>query len=61
VAISEVWYRLAALCALAACPDAGSNLKPLQVGVGVSGGSQLVGPLLSAPASLQRRAALQSK
>jgi hypothetical protein len=38
-AISEVRYRLAALCALAACPD---GLKPLQVGVGVSGSSQVV-------------------
>jgi hypothetical protein len=35
IAIGEVWYRLAALCALVACPDAGHSLEPLQVEVGV--------------------------
>jgi hypothetical protein len=48
IAIGEVWYRLAALCALAACPEAGSSLSPLQVGVGVGGGSQIVGHALRA-------------
>jgi hypothetical protein len=42
IAVGEVWYRLAALCALAACPSAGSSLVPLQVAVGVPGGSQIV-------------------
>jgi hypothetical protein len=28
IAVGEVWYRLAALCALAACPNAGSSLVP---------------------------------
>jgi hypothetical protein len=48
IAIGEVWYRLAALCALAACPNAGSSLAPLQVAVGVPGGSQIVGHALRA-------------
>jgi hypothetical protein len=37
IAIGEVWYRLAALCALAACPDAEHSLAPLQVAVGQEG------------------------
>jgi hypothetical protein len=48
IAISEVWYRRAALCALAAFPEAGSTLKPLQIEVGVSCGSQLVSHTLRA-------------
>jgi hypothetical protein len=52
-----VWYRLAALCALAACPEASRTLSPLQVAVGVRGGSQVVGHALragmaAAPASV---------
>jgi hypothetical protein len=43
ITFGEVWYRLAALCALAACPDAGRSLAPLQVAEGTSGGSQIVG------------------
>lgn len=42
MAISEVWYRPSALCALAACPDAGRSLALLQVAVCASGGSQIV-------------------
>jgi hypothetical protein len=42
IAVGEVWYRLAALCALAACPNAGHSLVALQVIVGVPGGSQIV-------------------
>jgi hypothetical protein len=38
----EFWYRLAALCILAACPDTGHCLAVLQVAVGVSGESQAV-------------------
>jgi Reverse transcriptase (RNA-dependent DNA polymerase) len=40
IAIGETFYRLAALCALAARGDAGAALAPLQLGVGVAGGSQ---------------------
>ena len=46
--IGQVWYRPAALCALAACPNAGSGLAPLQVAVGIRGGSQVVGHALRA-------------
>jgi hypothetical protein len=48
IATIEFWYRLAALCALATCPDAGRSLAPLQVAVGTSGGSQIVGHALCA-------------
>jgi hypothetical protein len=48
IAIGEVWYRLAALCALAACPNIGRSLAPLQLAVGISGGSQIAGPALRA-------------
>jgi hypothetical protein len=43
-----VWHRLAALSALAACPNAGRSLAPLQLAVGISGGSQVVGHALRA-------------
>jgi hypothetical protein len=46
IAIGEVWCRLAALCALAACPNAGRSLAPLQLAVGISGSSQIVGHAL---------------
>jgi hypothetical protein len=46
IAIGEVWYRIAALCALAACPNAGRSLAPLQLAVGISGSSQIVGHAL---------------
>jgi hypothetical protein len=39
IAIEEVWCRLAALCALAACPNIGRSLAPLQLAVAISGGS----------------------
>jgi len=42
IAISEVWLRIAALCALAALPGIGNSLLHLQVGVGVSGGAEIV-------------------
>jgi hypothetical protein len=48
IAIGEVWYRLTALCALAACPNIGRSLAPLQLAVGISGGSQIVGHALRA-------------
>jgi Reverse transcriptase (RNA-dependent DNA polymerase) len=40
IAMGEVWLRLAGLCAMAACPGAGLALAPLQLGVGIAGGSQ---------------------
>jgi hypothetical protein len=43
VAVGEVWYQLACLCGLAGCPGAWLRLKPLQLGVGVAGGAQIVG------------------
>jgi hypothetical protein len=43
IAIGEALYRLAGLCAMRACPNAGCDLAPLQLGVGVSGGSPAVG------------------
>jgi hypothetical protein len=48
IAISKVWYKLAALCALAVCPDAGRSLSLLQVGVGIEWGSQVAGHALRA-------------
>jgi hypothetical protein len=34
IAIGKVWVRLASLCAMDACQDAGPALVPLQLGVG---------------------------
>jgi hypothetical protein len=48
ITIREVWYRLAALCALAACPNAGRSLAPEQLAVGISGGSLIVGHTMRA-------------
>ena len=42
IAVGEVWYRLAALCALNTCSGLGAGLAPLQLGVGVSGGAEAV-------------------
>ena len=47
IAIGEVFFRLAGLCAMAARPGAGRALAPLQLGVGVKGGSQIIGHALS--------------
>jgi hypothetical protein len=46
IAIGEVFFRLAGLCAMAAQPGAGRALAPLQLGVGVKGGSQIIGHAL---------------
>jgi hypothetical protein len=43
IAIGETWLRLAGLCAMAACPGVGVGLAPLQLGVGIKGGSQILG------------------
>jgi hypothetical protein len=48
IAIGEVWYRLAGLCALATCKDVGQSPAPLQLAVGVPGGAQIVGHALAA-------------
>jgi hypothetical protein len=42
IAIGEVWFRLAGLCALEACADVGRSLAPLQLAVGVPGGAEAV-------------------
>jgi hypothetical protein len=42
IAIGEAWYQLAALCALECCPDTGASLAPLQLGVVVPSGNQVV-------------------
>lgn len=43
IAIGETWIRLVGLCAMATCPGAGMSLAPLQLAVGVPGGSQIAG------------------
>jgi hypothetical protein len=50
IAIGEVWYRLAGLCALSTCKDVGHSLAPLQLadGVQLAGGAQIVGHTLAA-------------
>jgi hypothetical protein len=48
IAIGEAWLRLAGLCAMGACPGVGPALAPLQLGVGVRGGSQCMGHAIRA-------------
>jgi hypothetical protein len=48
ISIGEVWHRLAVLCALVACPNAGRSLAPLHLAMGILGGSQIVGHALRA-------------
>ena len=48
IAIGEVWARLMSMCAMAACPQIGPSLAPLQVGVGVRGGAQCLGHAIRA-------------
>jgi hypothetical protein len=48
IAIGEVYFRLTGLCFLAACPDAGRALAPLQVSVGMSGGSRAAAHAITA-------------
>ena len=48
IAIGETWVRLAGLCAMAASPGIGPGLAPLQLGVGVRGGSQCMGHAIRA-------------
>ena len=47
IPIPETRLRVASLCAQAAVPGAGAKLAPLQVGVGVSGGAEIVGHCLT--------------
>ena len=46
IAIGEVWYRVTTLCTLEAYAGAGGALKPLPLGVGVSGGVEAAGHVL---------------
>ena len=49
IAVGEVWYRLAAMCAIEAVgKDAGRALAPLQVGVGTASGAEAVAHSISA-------------
>ena len=48
IAVGEVWFRLAGLCALSTCREVGLSLAPLQQGVGVAGGAQNIGHALEA-------------
>jgi hypothetical protein len=48
IAIGDVWLRLASRCAMAACPDIGPGLAPLQLGVGTRGGPQVLAQALKA-------------
>ena len=48
VAIGEVWLRLVGQCAMAVSADLGKRMAPLQMGVGVSGGTQCVGHAVKA-------------
>lgn len=49
IAIGEVWYRLAAMCAMEAVgKELGRTLAPLQVGVGVPSGAETVAHSISA-------------
>jgi hypothetical protein len=40
LAISEAWVRITTQCGLAVCPDANASLAPLQLAVGVRGGTE---------------------
>ena len=48
IAIGEVLARFASLCALAACFEVGESLAPLQLGVGVAGGTEAMSHALRA-------------
>jgi hypothetical protein len=48
IAVGEVWVRIAALCAMAACPGASASCLPLQLEVGVRGGTEAAGHALRA-------------
>ena len=58
IAVGEVWYRLAGLCALTACEAAGKALAPLQMAVGVSGGVDAVVHAIRAALAEDPQAAL---
>ena len=48
IAIGEVWYRLAGLCAITALEGIGRTLAPLQLCVGVPGGAEAAGLAVTA-------------
>ena len=58
IAIGEVWYWLAGLCALTACNEVGPSLALLQLGVGVPGGAEVVGHVAQAALTTVHEAAL---
>jgi hypothetical protein len=59
IAIGEVWVRLAGLCALQAGAHPGASLAPLQLGVGVRGGAQILGHALRAGTEMPGMLTLQ--
>ena len=48
IAVGQVWLRLAAICAMEACPTKGRSMLPHQFGVGGAGGAQCVGHAVKA-------------
>jgi hypothetical protein len=58
IAIGEVWYRLAGLCALTACNEVGPSLAPLQLGVGIPGGAEAISHAAQAALATDPEAAL---
>ena len=58
IAIGEVWYRVAGLCALTALHELGPSLAPLQLGVGVPGGTEAVGHAVRAALAADPEAVL---
>lgn len=58
IAVGEVWYRFAALCALTACEEVGPSLAPLQLSVGVPGGAEAVNLAVRAALAEDPEAAL---
>jgi hypothetical protein len=51
IAVGEVWMRFCSLCAIELCSNAGPDLAPIQLGVGVAGGAQCIGHALRAGAA----------
>ena len=58
IAVGEVWYRLAGLCALRALLNVGKSLAPLQLGVSTRGGSQSIRHAAQAALLADERAVL---
>lgn len=58
IAIGEVWYRFAGLCALVALEGVGRGLAPMQLCVGVSGGAEAAGLAVKAALAADPQAML---